>query len=62
MGACAFPESEDRRVRLLKQAGFNAIRSAHNPCSYAMLDACDRYGVYLIDEAWDIWYNHKTPL
>lgn len=60
VGACAFPESEDRRVRLLKQAGFNAIRSAHNPCSYAMLDACDRYGVYLIDEAWDIWYNHKT--
>lgn len=60
VGACAFPESEDRRVRKLKQAGFNAIRSAHNPCSAAMLDACDRYGVYMIDEAWDMWYNHKT--
>ena len=60
VGACAFPESEERRVRKLKQAGFNAIRSAHNPCSAAMLDACDRYGVYVIDEAWDMWYNHKT--
>lgn len=60
VGACAFPDSEDRRVRKLKQAGFNAIRSAHNPCSAAMLDACDRYGVYMIDEAWDMWYNHKT--
>lgn len=47
-------------MRKLKQAGFNAIRSAHNPCSAAMLDACDRYGVYVIDEAWDMWYNHKT--
>ena len=59
VGACAFPESEERRVRKLKQAGFNAIRSAHNPCSAAMLDACDRYGVYVIDKAWDMWYNTR---
>lgn len=60
LGACAFPESEERRIRVLKENGFNAIRSAHNPCSKAMLSACDRYGVYVMDELWDMWYNHKN--
>ncbi len=49
-----------RRVKMLKDAGFNAIRSSHNPCSRALLDACDKLGVYVMDEAWDMWYNHKN--
>jgi hypothetical protein len=60
LGARSFPESEDRRVRILKQAGFNAIRSSHNPASAAMLEACDKHGVYMIDETWDMWYGHKN--
>ncbi|MBR1566724.1 MAG: glycoside hydrolase family 2 protein, partial [Oscillospiraceae bacterium] len=60
LGAATFDESEWRRVKKLKDAGFNAIRSAHNPCSRAMLEACDALGVYLMDETWDMWYNHKT--
>ena len=60
LGAATFDESEWRRVKTLKDAGFNAIRSAHNPCSRAMLDACDALGVYLMDETWDMWFNHKT--
>ena len=60
LGACAFPEAEERRVRIMKEAGFNAIRSSHNPASRAMLAACDRYGVYMIDETWDMWYLHKS--
>jgi len=60
LGACSWPKSEERRVRILKENGYNAIRSAHNPPSPAMLDACDKYGVYVIDEMWDIWYQHKT--
>ena len=61
LGARSFPESEERRVRIMKAQGFNAIRSAHNPASEAMLDACDRLGMYVMDELWDMWYVHKTP-
>jgi hypothetical protein len=60
LGACSWPKSEERRVRILKENGYNAIRSAHNPPSPAMLDACDKYGMYVIDEMWDMWYQHKT--
>ena len=61
LGAASFDVSEYRRVKKLKEAGYNAIRSSHNPCSRAMLEACDALGVYLIDEGWDMWYNHKNP-
>ncbi len=60
LGAATYDESEYRRVKILKDAGFNAIRSSHNPASRAMLDACDALGMYVIDEAWDMWYFHKT--
>jgi len=60
LGARSYAESEERRVRILKQAGYNAIRSAHNPASTAMLEACDKYGIYVMDETWDMWYGHKS--
>lgn len=60
LGAATFDESEYRRVKMLKDAGFNAIRAAHNPCSRAMLDACDALGVYMMDESWDMWFHHKN--
>ncbi|MBF6626039.1 DUF4982 domain-containing protein [Aerococcaceae bacterium zg-BR9] len=60
LGAAAFPEAEERKVRLMKLAGYNAIRSAHNPCSKALLEACDRLGMYVLDEYLDGWYIHKT--
>ena len=60
LGACAYEFAERRKVRLIKDAGFNAIRSAHNPCSKAMLDACDEMGILMIDELSDCWYIHKT--
>lgn len=60
IGACEFEESADRKIRILKENGYNAIRSAHNPCSDAILNACDKYGMYVIDEMWDMWYNHKN--
>lgn len=60
LGACCYPEAEERKVRLLKQAGFNAVRSAHNPCSAAFLSACDRLGMMVLDEFADQWYIPKT--
>ena len=60
LGACAYPEAEERRIRLLLENGYNAVRSAHNPCSKALLDACDRLGMLVVDELADQWYIHKT--
>ena len=61
LGACSFEAAELRRVRLLKEAGFNAIRSSHNPASKALLDACDQLGMYVMDEFCDNWLVHKNP-
>ncbi len=55
LGAAAFPAAERRKARLLQAAGFTAIRSAHNPPSLAMLEACDELGIVLMDEAFDAW-------
>jgi beta-galactosidase/beta-glucuronidase len=60
LGARSFAESEVRRIRILKRAGFNAVRSAHNPAAAALLKACDKYGMYVMDETWDMWYLHKN--
>jgi hypothetical protein len=60
LGACGYAKSEERRVRMLKEQGFNAIRVSHNPASDAVLSACDRLGVYVIDETWDMWYSRKN--
>ncbi|HYO25640.1 MAG TPA: glycoside hydrolase family 2 TIM barrel-domain containing protein [Lacipirellulaceae bacterium] len=61
LGAAAFDRAEFRRVRLLKSAGFNAIRAAHNPPSTAFLDACDELGMLVVDEAFDGWAKAKKP-
>lgn len=61
LGGAALTRAEERRVELLKMAGFNAIRAAHNPLSNAMLDACDRLGMLVIDEAFDMWTRGKKP-
>ena len=60
IGAATISRAEERRVELLKAAGFNALRSAHNPMSRAMLDACDRHGVIVMDETWDMWTENKV--
>ena len=60
LGAAAFNRAEERKVELLKAAGFNAVRTAHNPPSEAFLDACDRLGLLVIDEAFDCWKIGKT--
>ena len=60
LGACEFPAAALRRAQILKEAGFNAVRSAHNPISRAFLDACDQVGLYIMDELCDMWYEHKN--
>ena len=61
LGAAAFDRAEERRVELLKAAGFNAVRTSHNPPSEAFLNACDKLGLMVIDEAFDGWKANKNP-
>jgi beta-galactosidase len=61
LGSKAYDRAEERRVQILKQNGYNAIRCAHNPPSPAFLDACDRLGMLVIDEAFDMWREGKNP-
>ena len=61
LGAAGFPDADRRKVALMKAAGYNAIRNAHNPASQATLDAADELGMLVIDEAFDSWNKHKRP-
>ena len=61
LGAETYDDYECRRVSLLKAAGFNAVRCAHNPASKALLRACDRLGMYVLDESFDMWGRMKNP-
>jgi len=61
LGSAAIDRAEERRVGLLKANGYNAIRTSHNPPSPAFLDACDRFGMLVVDEAFDCWDRAKNP-
>ena len=61
LGAMAFDAAEIRKVRLMKESGFNLIRTAHNPTTRAFLDACDSLGMLVIGEAFDGWRTAKNP-
>ena len=61
LGAAAIDRAEERKIELLKKVGFNAIRISHNPPSQTLLNVCDRLGMLVIDEAFDMWENAKNP-
>lgn len=61
LGAAVYARAEERKIQLLKQNGYNAIRTSHNPPSPELLEACDRLGMLVIDEAFDIWEQGKNP-
>jgi beta-galactosidase len=61
LGSAAYDRAEERRVELMKASGFNSIRTAHNPPSPAFLEACDRLGILVIDESFDMWRKQKNP-
>jgi beta-galactosidase len=61
LGAMAIDRAEERKIELLKKNGYNAVRFAHNPYSQEILDACDRLGILVINEAFDMWNINKTP-
>jgi len=61
LGSATIDRAEERRVQLMKAYGYNAIRTSHNPPSKQFLDACDRNGVLVLDEAFDMWERPKNP-
>jgi len=60
LGAVAIGRAEVRKIELLKARGFNALRMSHNPPSSILLDACDRLGILVMDEAFDMWRVAKN--
>ena len=60
LGAAAYDRAEERKVELMKAAGFNAVRTSHNLPSEHFLHACDRLGLLVIDEAFDGWRDAKN--
>lgn len=60
IGSAEFAHAAQSRIRELKKAGYNAVRSAHNPMSPALLDACDKLGMYVMDEFADAWVTAKV--
>lgn len=61
LGAAAWPQAEERKIRILKENGYNAVRISHHPASDAFLSACDKLGMYVMDEGFDMWYKSKNP-
>jgi beta-galactosidase len=61
LGAAVYYRAEERKIEILKRNGFNAIRTSHNPPSREMLEACDRLGMLVVDEAFDMWEKPKNP-
>ncbi len=61
LGAASYDRAEERKIELMKASGYDAIRCAHNPPAPAMLDACDRLGMLVIDETFDCWRMGKNP-
>lgn len=62
LGACAYEKAEERKIRLLQSVGYNAVRISHYPPSLEMLKVCDRLGMLLLDECFDVWRMGKQPL
>ena len=65
LGAAAYPKAMEKRLKLLKEFGFNHVRTSHNPYSTSFLDLCDEMGILVVDELYDKWLDQysggRTP-
>lgn len=62
LGAATYEDAQMRQIQLLKEAGFNSVRISHHPAAPALLRACDKLGVYVMDEFSDMWQRAKNDL
>ena len=59
LGAAFHARGYERKIEILKEMGCNSIRMTHNPPAPEVLDLCDKHGILVIDELFDIWKNQK---
>lgn len=55
LGAAAYPRAIEKRLKMMKEFGFNHVRTSHNPYSEDFLRLCDRLGILVVDELYDKW-------
>jgi Beta-galactosidase/beta-glucuronidase len=60
IGAAELRDAETRKIKKLKEAGFNCIRMAHHPAGKTLLEVCDREGMLVMDEFSDMWTRTKN--
>jgi len=61
IGAGFYEDAAIRKLIRLKDMGVNSIRFSHNPVDPKVLTLCDRIGILVISEAFDMWEHQKTP-
>jgi len=61
LGMAVNRRATERQLQIMKAAGVNAIRTSHNPPSPELLEFCDRLGLVVMDEAFDMWRIPKVP-
>jgi len=61
LGTAVNVRALERQLELLREMGTNAIRTSHNPPAPELLDLADRMGFVVLDEAFDMWHEAKTP-
>ncbi|MDR1257666.1 MAG: DUF4982 domain-containing protein [Tannerellaceae bacterium] len=60
LGTAVSRRALERQLIILKDMGVNAIRTSHNPPAPELLDLCDRLGILVQDEAFDMWRRRKS--
>ncbi len=61
LGTAVNRRATERQLQILKSMGLNAIRTSHNPPSPELLEYCDKLGLMVMDEAFDMWRTPKVP-
>jgi beta-galactosidase len=61
LGAAVNRRAIERQLQILKGAGVNALRTSHNPPAPEVLELCDRLGLVVMDEVFDMWRQPKVP-
>ncbi len=59
LGSAFYARGYERKIEILKKMGCNSIRMTHNPPAPEVLDLCDKHGILVIDELFDIWKHQK---
>ena len=62
LGSAVNYRAIERQLQILKAMGCNALRTAHNPPDPQVLEVCDRLGIMVMDEAFDVWETGKNNL